>query len=129
MGKKEKLLEEQWLKFKKSEEKAKKSRIEVEGQLIEAYGLKFKGKSKTFKKEGSEFKVQLTKNIAYNLDQEKWIESRKLIPQNMRPEKISFSLDVKGFEWFKENEPELYEIISDCVEIKPNKTTVKVEKI
>lgn len=124
----EKLLKE-WLKFKKSEDKAKKSRVEVENQIIELYGTAFEKNSKSFKEEELGFKTTLKKNFDYKLDQEKWIEARNNIEQNLRPEKIKFDLDVKGFNWLKKNNHNIYKIVSDCVEIKENKTTVKVEKI
>jgi VIT1/CCC1 family predicted Fe2+/Mn2+ transporter len=122
---KEKLMKE-WIRFKKAEEKAKKNRIEVEKGLEEIYGS-FKGNSKTFNEENG-FSVNIKKNVKYSLDQTKWKGIRTKIPENYRPEKISYSLDLAGFNWLKENNNELYLKVSDCVEQKNNKSTITVEK-
>jgi hypothetical protein len=127
---KENLLKE-WIKFKKAEDAQKKKRIAVEEQLILAYGTSFDGNSKTFKEDEIGFSINLKKNIAYSLDQEKWKSIRTEIPANIRPEKITFSLDLEGFKFLKEHEEHLetYKKVSDCVTIKENKTSVKVEKL
>jgi len=122
---KEQLLKD-WLKFKKNERKAKKSRVEIEEQIKSLY-KDFKESSKTFTEEN--FKVNIEKNIVYKLDQEKYVSIRNDIDPNLRPEKITFALDVKGFDWLKENNQGIYNMVSDCVEIKENKSTIKVEKI
>lgn len=128
MEEKENLLKD-WLKHKKAENKAKEKRIGIEDKLEKLYGTDFKENSKTFTEEELGFKINLKKNIKYNLDQEAWIAIRPDIPEDLRPEKVSFSLDVKGFEYLKANNKEIYEKVSDCVEIQTNKTTIKVEKI
>ena len=119
----------EWLKFKKAEDKAKLNRSEVEAAIIELYGTGFKETSKTFKEDELGFKVNLKKNTVHKLDQESYLAIREDIPPNLRPEIVSFSLDVTGFEWLKANDNENYLKVSSCVEIKENKTTVKVEKI
>jgi len=125
--KKEELLKS-WLKFKAAEEKAKKNRNDIEKEIEALYGTDFQETSKTFTEE--KFKINLKKNIVYKLDNEAWLSIRNDIPENLRPEKISFSLDVKGFNYLKDNGPEdVYKKVSDCVEIKQNKTTISVEKI
>jgi hypothetical protein len=124
---KESLLKE-WVKYKKAEDKAKLNRYEVESAIIDLYG-DFKETSKSFKEEELGFKVNLKKSIAHKLDQEAYLSIRNDIPEDLRPEKITFALDVKGFEWLQANDQENYLKISECVTIKENKTTVKVEKI
>lgn len=128
MDEKEILLKE-WLKHKKAEKKAKDGRNKVEIEIEKLYGTDFKGNSKIFKEEELGFNINLKKNIKHNLDQDAWKSVRSDIPEDLRPEKVSFSLDVKGFEYLKANEKEIYKKVSDCVEIKTNKTTIKVEKI
>ena len=127
---KESLLKE-WIKFKKAEDAQKKKRIEVEEKLTLAYGTSFEGKSKTFKEEELGFSINLKKNVVYSLDQEKWTSIRTGIPVNIRPEKIKFELDVSGFDFLKKSEEhvDIYKLVSDCVTIKENKTSVKVEKL
>jgi|WetSurMetagenome_2_1015567.scaffolds.fasta_scaffold03341_6 ribonucleotide reductase beta subunit family protein with ferritin-like domain len=118
----------EWLKYKKAEDIAKNKRIEVEKSLVQIYGTEFDGNSKTFNEEDINFNINIKKNIKYNLDQEKYKLIRTDIPEELRPEKIKFELDLKGFEYLKENEKELYKKVSDCVEKKDNKPTINVEK-
>jgi hypothetical protein len=128
MPEKEKLFKE-WQKFKKAESKAKKNRVEIEKELEAIYGTDFKEKSKTFKEEGIGFSINIKKNEVYKIDQSAWESIRTDIPSDLRPENITFSLDVKGYEYLKANKPEIYEKVSDCVEFKVNKPTIKIEKI
>ena len=118
----------EWQKHKKAEDAAKKKRIEVEQQIESVYG-NFEGDSKTFKEDDIGFKINLKKNVSIKLDQEQYISIRSGIPENLRPEKIKFDLDKTGFAYLKENNPEIYKMVSNCVEEKPGKTTIKVEKI
>lgn len=123
--KKEALLAEH-LKVSKAEDKAKTRRVEIEAELEKLYG-DFDGKSKTFNEE--KYKVTIKKNFSQKLDQEKYVAIRPEIPEELRPEKIKFDLDSKGFEWLKENNRDIYLKVSDCVTEKQNKSTVSVEKI
>lgn len=123
--KKEALLAEH-LKVYKAEDKAKARRVEIEAELEKLYG-DFDGKSKTFNEE--KYKVTIKKNFSQKLDQEKYVAIRPEIPEELRPEKIKFDLDSKGFEWLKENNRDIYLKVSDCVTEKQNKSTVSVEKI
>ena len=36
---------------------------------------------------------------------------------------------MKGFEYLKAKNPDIYKKVSDCVEVKNNKSTIKVEKL
>ena len=122
-----------WIKHKKAEDKAKAKRVEIEKEIEAIYGTSFKETSKTFKEKELGFKINLKKNIAYNLDEEMYLKARAKIPLSLRPEKVKFSLNIEGFKYLKASEKpeeqEVYLMVSDCVEIKDNKTTVKVEKI
>ena len=118
-------LNKEWLKFKKAENKAKESRQDIEKEIEDLH--EFEGKSKTFTE--GKFKVSIKKNFVQKLDQEKWIKERKNIPEELRPEKIKFELSGEGFDWLRENNREIYLKVSNCVEEKQNKTTIKVEKI
>jgi len=127
-----KALLKDWTKFKKAENKAKANRQEVEVKLEKIYGTSFEEQSKTFKEKDLGFSINIKKNTKIALDQEMWKTVRLEIPvepENLRPEKIKFELNVKGFNWLKENKPEIYKKVSGCVEIKDNKPTFKVEKI
>ena len=118
-----------WLKFEKAEKQAKEKRYEIESEIENLIGLDFEGNSKTF--EIDEFKVNLKKNIVYKIDDKAYLSIKNDIPEELDPieEKISYSLNLEGFEYLKTNAREIYKKISDVVERKENKTTVKVEKI
>jgi hypothetical protein len=121
----------EWIKRKKAESDAKKKRIEIEEKIIPLYGINFDGKSKTFKENDIGFSVNLQKNIKFDLDQDRWKEFRQLIPEELRPEKIIFALDISGFNFLKgsKEHKDIYKMVSDCVTEKENKVVVKVEKI
>ena len=125
---KESLLKE-WIKLKKAATKAKDNLADCDLKIEKLYGTKFEGNSKSFPEKELGFKINVKKNIYYNMDQEKWKNVRVEIDQELRPEKIKFDVDVKGLNWLEDNKPEIYKKASDCIEIKPGKTTIKVEKI
>jgi len=118
-----------WLKLKKAEEKAKNNRVAIEKELAGLFIIDDGSASKTFTDEDAGFKINIKKNIRYALDQEKWKSVRLDIPENLRPEKIAFSLDVKGFDYLAKNDSAVYQKVSDCVTISENKSTFKIEKI
>lgn len=126
---KEKLFNE-LIKAKKAEDQAKDKRIKLEEKIEFLYG-EFDGKSKTFNEEigKNKFKVIIKKAVTVALDQEKYKNVRTNIPENLRPEKISYAIDNDGLIWLKENNKEIYKKVSDCISEKDGKTSVKVEKI
>lgn len=128
MNDEKKTLLSDWCKFKKAENVAKKKRIEVEGKVEALYGS-FEEKSKTFSEEELGFKTVISKSITSSLNQEMYKEVRLNIHEDLRPEKIKFEIDTVGMKWLKENKPEIYREVSDCITSKPGKTGVKVEKI
>jgi hypothetical protein len=111
-----------WLKAKKAETKAKGDRVAVEEQIIQLFGTDFEGKSKTFKEEELGFSINLKKNIAYEFDQDAWQSVRAEIPEELRPEKIKFEVDEKGFLFLKDSKEynATYLKVSDCVTRKQN---------
>jgi len=117
-------------KVQKAESKAKSERIKLEQQLAEIYisEIDSDAKSKTFSDvEG--FKVTVSKGKEnYSLDQEKYAQQRLLITPEMRPEKVKFEIDLKGYEWLRENNKAIYDVVSPCVTMKIGKASVKVEK-
>jgi len=120
-----------WIKHKKAETSANKKRVEVEKQLIEIYGLDFEKKSKTFTEEELGFKLTIGKTDKANLDQDRYKITRQAIPANLRPEEeiLIYKLIPKGMDYLQKNHLEIYQKISGCIETKPGKPSVKVEKI
>lgn len=114
------------IKISKKEDDAKKKRLEIEAKIEALYPFT-ESLSKTFKEE--KYKITIKKNPVMKLDNKKYVAIRESIPEEMRPEKVKYDLDKTGFEWLKANKPELYKMVSDCVEAKDNKSTITVEKI
>ena len=127
MAKKELLKD--WLKAKNAEKKATEKRHVIEKKIEKLYPLDKNKKSKTFKEKDLGFSIKIEKKFSTSLDQEKYIETRDIIPDNLKPEKIKYTLDTNGYEYLKKHEKEIYKFVSKCVIIKPGKTSIKVEKI
>lgn len=118
----------EWIKCKKAENSAKEKRLAVEEKVIALYGTDFDGISKTFQED--DYKVGIKKNTSYSIDQEKWISVRESISPDLRPEKIKFDLDIKGFKFLAESDQhrDVYLKVSDCVTIKENKPSITIDK-
>jgi len=123
-----KKLHSEWLKCKNAESRAKAKRQEVEDQLSALYP-DFDTSSKTFKDEELGFSTNIKKNPNWKLNQEGYKSIRDSIPADLRPEKIVFELDKKGYEYLKKNYPDIYKIVSEHVEFKYNRPTIAVEKL
>jgi len=118
-------LSKEWLKLKAKEKEFADKRKKLELEIEELFP--FSGSlSKSFK--FGKFKVNIKKNVAYKLDQDQWKEIRTSIPIKNRPEKLKYDLDVKKYEKIRESGISYFNAISDCVEVKNNKTTIKIER-
>lgn len=71
------------------------------------------------------YKVVATKSERVSADCEKILEfcNTAELPA---PVKGTFSLDKKGYEWYRENNPEAFKSLSQFVSIRPGKTNVKI---
>ena len=110
---------------KKSEETAKKKRIEAEEALIDAFGQRDEG-SKTHTVE--DWSVTITAKVTRSMDWSKWDATKDAIPENHRPVKMKPELDVKGVKWLQENDPKSYTVLAACLTSKPGKTAVTIKK-
>ena len=122
-----------WLKAKAKEEKANAERLEVEKEIEELYQsfLPAEG-SLTFKEDG--FKLNFKREFSYSLDTDKYIQLIPEIPEELRPHKLKFELDKKGWQYLIENKQnefvgEVYKLVSPLVTIKPRKTAIKIERL
>jgi len=115
---------ETWLKLKNVEEKAKKQRHEIEHIIEENLG-KIDGQSRTI--HDGDFIVKVKKSETWSFSPE-WEEIRHKIPAELRPEKIIYELDKKGYEFLKENNHEIYLVIEPVVSYKTGKTGISVER-
>lgn len=111
------------LAAKKAENKAKEKRLQIEAQFEIP---EFEGGSKLLRDQG--YKIKYDKNETYSFDQERWIETRKEMPNDLRPEKIKFEVDKAGLEFLKKEHPLLYKKVSDTITMKTGKVSIKVEK-
>lgn len=123
-------LANQWLLAKKSENEASKQRVAFEKQLIEA--LEFTQLEGSNRLKTDQFKVTLTAKLNKKLDVEKWLTIRDSIPDALRPviketPIIEYKIDDKGMAYIKENNPEVFTLISEVITLTPAKTAVKVE--
>ena len=115
---------DQWLKAKARETKAAAERHELEKEIEALYN--FSEMSQTVKCEG--FKINIKKNIKYDLDQDLYSVLRLKVDPDMRPEKVKIELDTKKYNMLADLYPHIYKIVSDAVTIKFNKSTIKIEK-
>ena len=122
-----------WLKAKAKEEKANAERVELEKEIEELYAssLPVEG-SITIKEDG--FKVNLKREFSYSLDTDKYIQLIPEIPEELRPHKLKFELDKKGWQYLLDNKQndvigEVYKLVSPLVTIKPRKTAIKIERL
>lgn len=113
-----------WIKAKKAEQKAKDKRVEIEA-LIESNLPGFEEKSKTLHENGFKITIKRSENLSFDKD---WEKVRENVPEDLRPEKISYKPVEKGLEYLKENEPEIYKKVSNCVSLKIGKTGFTIEK-
>jgi len=115
---------EKWLQAKAREDKAKAERHDVEKAIEQLYD--FPEMSQSVKCEG--FKINIKKNIKYDLDQDLYSVLRLKVDPDMRPEKVKIELDTKKYNMLANLYPHIYRIVSDAVTLHINKSTIKIEK-
>lgn len=123
-----------FLKAKEDEETAKAARISVEeeiaalietpeqGQTTVSIPIRFEKALKITVKRGLIYKADARDIREVFLDA--FIAERLPIPIVT---KIEEKLDVKGYEWYKENHPEIFSELSEFVTVTPKKTAVTVK--
>ncbi len=116
-----------WLKAKHDENAARKSRLNIEGQLIEALGAKEEG-AQTH--EIGDYKVTLTGKLTRSMDADLWLELRADIPESLWPvnAKVVYSPDKAGMAYLQENETKAWRKIADAFTTKPAKTSIMVKE-
>lgn len=115
-----------WMHWKKEEDEAKKNRIKIEKMLIgEKEAWLEDGKQRTFKSD--RFKCTIKLGSVYKLDEEKYFDICKQIPEKLRPVEYKAALNKREYENIRKYHPEIFDILSQAVEVKPTKPSVKVE--
>lgn len=113
-----------WLEAKRLEDRARDKRLEVEGQLAQAFDVPQEG-SKTHKLDN--YKLTLTQPVYRKIDAAEWDIVKANAPSNMHPIKIKIEADTAGCKYLANNEPEIWGKIASAFEAKPGKVSVKVE--
>ena len=127
---KKKELFHKWLMLKKTEESIKKDRNKIEAEIELLYPFE-NGNSHTFKED--DFKISIKRNYVYKFDQELWKKQRKYISKKDRPEKIKYEVDLNRLKEIEEEikcekfGPDMYKLISNCIEMKQNKSTISIK--
>ncbi len=118
---------QQWRQAKQAEDQAKKTRTEIEQQMLEVLAFNKPEGSETIKTDT--FKVTLTGKLNRKLDTHKWEQVKESIPPQLNPveESISYKIIDKGIRYLEANEPDTYKLIAPCLTTTPAKTAVKVE--
>jgi len=115
-----------WIAAKHDENTARKARLELEGQLIEALGAKPEG-AETH--EIGDYKVTLTGKLTRSLDIDAWYEVKNSIPTDLWPVTVKITADIKGMKWLQEKDPTNWAKISEAFTTKPAKTAVAVKEV
>lgn len=111
---------------KRNEEKVKRSRIEVEEKIAALVPGPEKGQ-KTIKTTDG-YKVTVERGFNYRADCQfisKCCEELGLsIPVKS---KTTLELDSTGYEWYRENDPKTFQLISQYVAVTPKKVSVTIK--
>lgn len=113
------------LKAKRFEDAATERRIELEREIIELLGIRDEG-SMTHKI-GDGFKVVITAKKSRKMDWD-MLDAIPLskLPESLRPVKVKRELDERGVKYLRDNEPELYAVLSPALTVTPTKPQVIV---
>lgn len=116
----------EWLEAKRAETAANKRRLEIEGQLVQAFDVPQEG-SKTHKIDG--YKIALTQPVSRKVDPAVWDQVKRTVPAALRPVKMKIEADAAGCKYLLEMEPAIWARIAPAFETKPGKIGVKVEAV
>jgi len=115
-----------WLEAKRREDEARKSRIEIEGQISEALEKKPEG---AITHKLTHYKVTLTQPIYRKLDVAKWEGVKTLIGADMWPVKVITEADPTGCKWLAKERPDLWAMIAEAFTVTPGKVGIEVKTI
>jgi predicted aspartyl protease len=120
---------ERLLKAEAAEKKANAARIEIENEIFDQV------KGKLTKTEGQEsiedqgFSITIRKSVSYKINEEKYRELCKTIPEELQIHSIKINLDKKKYDAVISIADKKYvKQIQDVVSMTPGKISVKVEK-
>lgn len=113
-----------WLDAKRAEEKARRDRLAVEAQMVEAFEVPTEG-SKTTQLDN--FKITMTQPVTRKLDEKAWANVKGKVSTDLHPIKVKVEADSTGCKWLIQNEPQAWALIASAFETRPGKIGVKVE--
>lgn len=118
-----------WQTAKIAEDQSRELRLDIESKIIEELGGAPEEGSKTHTAPNGD-KITLAQMISRKVDDAQWEKIRCKLPENLRgviEAKTSYSVDKKGVDWLKVNEPGYYRLVCGCFTEKPNKISVKIK--
>lgn len=112
------------IESKKSENRARRERIEIEELIAKEFKDAPTEGSKT--EQFGNFKVTIKNGVTIKADFEKM---RETLDPTCMPIKQKQELDKKGVEWIKEHKPDQYKLLCECLTSKPSKTSITVKEV
>jgi hypothetical protein len=119
-------LAREWLRAKAREAAANKERIAIEERMLPFLEKKDEGSRTTETPDG--WKISCTQKMTRKLDLDAYDRVAIKIPINMRPIKVTRSLDEKGAKWLADNEPDIFAILAPCITTTPAKPSIAVAR-
>lgn len=120
-------LVDQWAAAKRDEEAANRRRVEIEAAIITQTGEPEEGSATVELADGR--KLTVTSKITRTIDEQLWRSVLHDVPEHMRP--IVFvetaRLDTKGLRWLRENQPQVYALVSTAITAKKAKSAITVK--
>ncbi len=110
---------------KAAEALARNSRIDAEEQIAALIPTEDTGQKTVTLNNGT--KITVKRELNYKADVNKLYDEMVCeCPQHIPPVKTKTTkeLDAKGYEWYRTNEPKVYELISQYVTVTPKKVAV-----
>ncbi|HWS74685.1 MAG TPA: hypothetical protein VN324_06035 [Quisquiliibacterium sp.] len=120
-------LVDQWTAAKRDEEAANRHRVEIEAAIIERTGEPEEGSQTVELADGR--KLTVTSKITRTIDEQLWKSVLHDVPEHLRP--IVFveraQLDLRGLRWLRENQPQMYALVSTAITAKRAKSAIVVK--
>lgn len=115
----------QLIAAKKAEADANAKRVALEQELIAILGSKEEG-SETHNLENG-LKITITAKLSYSADMPILLSLCDSIPESMRPIKREVKLDETGAKYLRNNEPDVWRMLSSAITVKPAKPSVTIK--
>lgn len=111
---------------KRQEELAKFKRVEAENRIAALIETDDVGQKTVTLENGIKITVKRALNYTADTDAIREAFSGQVKPAPM-VQKTTWSLDVKGYEWYRRNWPEFFKLIEPHVSVKPAKVAVTLK--